>query len=322
MQTMIQQTNTGRLVSKYWPKIKRIFSDFGVRVKEQNKIFLHLIQETVREYTRDQGQLMSAATVYYAVLSIAPLILILLSIVGFVLRFNMDGSYKELSDLIEEQFGPQLRNAIDELLNTVKAQAVTVSGIGLVALILGGSSAFRFLSYSFRKIWRPTPRPASLRIAMRALLRDHAVGVIVLLAIVGLLSISMLLLNVLQIAQSVFINIPALQSLKAIQLQPLVSVLFGTIVLVFVYRYLPPSRLQWRDVWLGAFLAAMMWEGASFVLRLYFDIRTSIIYGIIGSILVITIWVYTMCQVLFLGAEFCKVHGKWRKTYRRHKHHN
>ncbi|MGB8252345.1 MAG: YhjD/YihY/BrkB family envelope integrity protein, partial [Anaerolineaceae bacterium] len=63
---------------------------------------------------------------------------------------------------------------------------------------------------------------------------------------------------------------------------------------------------------LGAFLAAVLWEGASILLRLYFDIRTSIIYGIVGSILVITIWVYTICQILFLGAEFCKVHNKWR----------
>jgi membrane protein len=280
----------------------------------QSKVFMQLIQGTVREYTRDQGQLMGAAMVYYMVLSIAPLILIFLSIIGFVLRFNTDGSFERIGILIEEQFGPQLRNAIDDLLTTVKVQAITVSGIGLVALILGGSSAFRFLSYSFRRIWRPTPQPASFRIAVRALLRDHAVGVMLLLAIVGLLSISMLFLNVLQIAQSIFIDIPALQSLKAIELQPLVSILIGTVVLIFVYRYLPPSRLHWRDVWLGAFLAAVLWECASIFLRLYFDIRTSIIYGLIGSILVITIWVYTMCQVLFLGAEFCKVHSRWRKS--------
>ena len=93
-----------------------------------------LIQKTLREYTRDQGQLMSAAMVYYAVLSIAPVILLLLSIIGFTLRFYPDGSVQNIFNLIEEQFGPQLRNAIDDLLTTVKSQAITVSGIGLVAL--------------------------------------------------------------------------------------------------------------------------------------------------------------------------------------------
>ena len=106
--------------------------------------------------------------VYYAVLSIAPLILLFLSIIGFVLRFNTNGSFQNIAILIEEQFGPQLRNAIENLLTTVKAQAITVSGIGLVALLLGGSSAFRFLSYSFRRIWRPRPdRTAGTAVSRR-----------------------------------------------------------------------------------------------------------------------------------------------------------
>jgi membrane protein len=312
-------TSSARDPNPTWTWIKLLFGNIGKKLKEQNTVFMGLIQKTFREYTRDQGRLMSAAMVYYAVLSIAPVILLLLSIIGFTLRFYPDGSVQNIFTLIEEQFGPQLRNAIDDLLTTVKSQAVTVSGIGLVALLLGGSSAFRFLSYSFRKIWRPTPRQASLRVSIRALLRDHAVGVILLLAIVGLLSLSMLFLNIIQIAQSIFEEIPPLQSLKGIELQPVASILFGTIVLSFVYRYLPPNRLDWSDVWLGAFLAASLWESASILLRLYFDIRTSIIYGLIGSILVITIWVYTLCQVLFLGAEFCKVFGRWRKAHLRQK---
>jgi len=307
-------TSSARDPNPTWTWIKLILSNFWNKFKEQNAIFMGLIQKTLREYTRDQGQLMGAAMVYYTVLSIAPLLLLLLSIIGFTLRFYPEGSVQHLFNIIEEQFGPQLRNALYDLLATVKSQAITVSGIGLIALILGGSSAFRFLSYSFRKIWRPTPKPAPFRVALKALLRDHAAGVIVLLAIGGLLSISMLFLNIIQIAQSVLVRIPELQTLRAIQLQPLASVVFGTIVLLFVYRYLPPTRMPWRDVWLGAFLAAVLWETASILLRLYFDIRTSLIYGLIGSILVITIWVYTMCTVLFLGAEFCKVYGRWHKA--------
>ena len=312
MSALSIQDFAARALPKYWLKVKHSFTSLGNKLKEQHKIFLYLIQDTLREYTKDQAQLMGAAMVYYAVLSLAPLILFFLSIIGFILRFSPDGSLEQIFTMFEDQFGPQLRRAIDDLLTTVKTQAITVSGIGLVALLLGGSSAFRFLSYSFRKIWRPTPQRASFRVAVRSLLRDHAVGVFILLFIVGLLSLSMMFLNLMQIAQSVFVGIPALQTLKAIELQPLASILFGTIVLTFIYRYLPPSRLQWRDVWLGAFLAAVLWEGASILLRLYFDIRTSIIYGIVGSILVITIWVYTICQVLFLGAEFCKAHNKWR----------
>jgi membrane protein len=310
-------TSSERDPNPTWTWVKLFFGNVGKKLKEQNAVFMGLVQKTLREYTRDQGQLMGAAMVYYAVLSIAPLILLLLSFLGFTLRYYPEGSFAQAANLIEEQFGPQLRNAINDLLNTVKSQAITVSGIGLVALLLGSSSAFRFLSYSFRKIWRPTPRPARFRVALRALLRDHAVGVILLLAIVVFLSISMLFLNFVQIAQSIFVQVPALQSLKGIELQPVASILFGTIVLLFVYRYLPPNRLDWRDVWLGAFLAAILWEGSSILLRLYFDIRTSFIYGLIGSILVITIWVYTMCQVLFLGAEFCKVYGRWRRAHLR-----
>ncbi|MGB8253092.1 MAG: YhjD/YihY/BrkB family envelope integrity protein, partial [Anaerolineaceae bacterium] len=249
MSSLPIQDFTTRALPKYWLKVKHSFASFGIKLKEQHKIFLSLIQATLREYTNDQAQLMGAAMVYYAVLSLAPLILFFLSIIGFILRFSPNGSLEQIFLVIEDQFGSQLRRAIDDLLTTVKTQAITVSGIGLVALLLGGSSAFRFLSYSFRKIWRPTPQRDSFRVAVRSLLRDQAVGVLILLFIVGLLSISMVFLNVMQIAQSVFVGIPALQTLKAIELQPLASILFGTIVLIFIYRYLPPSRLNWRDVW-------------------------------------------------------------------------
>jgi len=310
-------TSSARDPNPTWTWTKLVFSNFYKKLKEQYIIFMSLIQKTLREYNRDQGQLMAAAMVYYSILSITPLILIFLSIIGFTLRFYPDGNVQVLFNIIEDQFGPQLRNAIDDLLRTVKLQAITVSGIGLIALILGGSSAFRFLSYSFRKIWRPTLKPAPFRVAAKALLRDHAAGFILLLVIVGMLSISMLFLNIIQIAQSILVSVPALQSLKAIELQPLASMVFGTIVSLFVYRYLPPTRLAWRDVWLGALLAAVLWEAASTLLRLYFDIRTSLIYGIIGSILVITIWVFVMFQVLYLGAEFCKVYSRWHRAHLR-----
>ena len=189
------QKFTTKTLSKYWLKVRSSFTALGIKLKEQNKTFLSLIQETLREFTNDQAQLMGAAMVYYTVLSLAPLLLFFLSIIGFILRFSPNGSLEQIYMVIEDQFGPQLRNAIDDLLTTVKAQAITVSSIGFVALLLGGSSAFRFLSYSFRKIWRPDPRRASFRVAVRSLLRDHAIGVLFLLFIVGLLSISMLALN-------------------------------------------------------------------------------------------------------------------------------
>lgn len=302
------------MTSRHLKQIRNTFITLFRKIREQNRIFLRLIRDTYREYLLDQAQLMGAAMVYYTVLSITPLLLLFLSLLGFLLRFSPNGSLEQLTLIIEDQFGPQVREAIQSLLSTVEAQAITVSSIGLVALLLGGSSAFRYLSFSFRKIWITTPRVASFKIAMRTLLRDHAVGVLVLLGFVLLLLISMLLLNMLQIGQSIFNDLPALQGFKAIELQPLASIVFGVIVLSFAYRYLPPHRVKWRDVWLGAFLAAILWEGASILLRLYFDIRTSIVYGIVGSILVITIWVYTMCQILFLGAEFCKVHQRWRES--------
>lgn len=314
MRTTPIQTSIAGTINHYWGIVNQFFNRLKIKLLLQNKIFFGLLQTTLREYTKDQAQLMGAAMVYYTVLSLAPLLLLFLSIIGFILRFSPNGGLEQVFLMFEEQFGYQLRLAIDSLLTTIKAQAITVSGIGLVALLLGGSSAFRFLSFSFRKIWRPAPQPITFRVAIRTLLRDHAAGVLLVLFGVGLLAISMLFLNFIQIAQSIFTNNPALQALSALQLQPFASIILGAIILSAIYRYLPPGRIKWCDVWLGAFLAAVLWEAASILLRLYFDIRTSIIYGIIGSILVITVWVYTMCQILFLGAEFCKVYSQWHES--------
>ena len=70
----------------------------------------------------------------------------------------------------------------------------------------------------------------------------------------------------------------------------------------------PRSKVRWRDVWLGALLAALLWEALKRLLAFYLaEFAVGSAYGLIGTVLVLTIWVYATCLVVFLGAEFCKV---------------
>jgi membrane protein len=91
-------------------------------------------------------------------------------------------------------------------------------------------------------------------------------------------------------------------------ISPLTTFLVGFLIFCALYRFLPPAKVRWRDVWLGALLAALLWEALKRLLAFYLaEFAVGSAYGLVGTVLVLTIWVYATCLVVFLGAEFCKV---------------
>jgi membrane protein len=98
---------------------------------------------------------------------------------------------------------------------------------------------------------------------------------------------------------------------------------FLIVILTFalLFKFLPPVRLRWRDVWLAALLCAVGWIIVTEVLLLYTLVAGDRLgaYGAVGGLLMLMLWMNTVSQMLFYGAELCKVvfsrrdlAGKWR----------
>jgi membrane protein len=83
-----------------------------------------------------------------------------------------------------------------------------------------------------------------------------------------------------------------------------------TLLFAMIFKFLPDAKIAWRDVWIGAFLTAILFTAGKFALGLYLaksGVASS--YGAAGSLIVLLLWVYYSSQILFFGAEFTQVYA-------------
>jgi membrane protein len=169
--------------------------------------------------------------------------------------------------------------------------------------------AFRHLRKSFRRIWRPDqPDPLPIRRVLLSEVVDFLAAFGLVLAAGALLLLSTVATGIAAMIQAEILQVPIVGGWLSLSISPLTAFLVSFLTFSALYRFLPPAKVRWRDVWLGALLAAVLWAVLKRLLAFYLsEFAVGTAYGLVGTVLVLTIWVYATCLVVFLGAEFCKV---------------
>jgi membrane protein len=277
---------------------------------------LPLLRETWQEFQSDEAGQLGAALSYYATFSIFPLLLLLLAGLGFVLKYwpvAID-TQEQILAVVSQNFSPKLGETLQQLLGVLKNRAGAATGIGLITLLFGASGVFQQLDISFNKIWNAPKKTQSSGIVstITTALREKLFSFGMVLAVGFLMLVSLALTGVSQALLGVLKEVPVVGGVFGYVLGLLVTVSLSTLVFALLFKYLPNTRVRWRDVWLGALLTAIIWEIAKRLLALYIDYtsRSFSAYGAIGTLLVLMIWVYFSSQVLFLGAEFTEVYSR------------
>jgi membrane protein len=277
---------------------------------------LLLLRETWQEFQQDEAGQLGAALAYYATFSIFPLLLLLLAGLGWVLSYwpiAIDAQEQILA-VASQNFSPKLGETIKQLLEVLKDRAGAATGIGLVTLLFGASGVFQQLDASFNKIWKAPKKTESSGIlaTITTTLREKLFSFGMVLSVGFLMLVSLILTGVSQALLGVLNEVPLVGGAFGYLVGLLLTLLISTLVFALLFKYLPNTRVRWRDVWLGALLTAIIWEIAKRLLALYIDYtsRSFSAYGAIGTILVLMIWVYFSSQVLFLGAEFAEVYSR------------
>lgn len=271
-----------------------------------------LLRRVWTEYQRDYARYLAAAMVYYALVSMVPLLLLLLSVLGLLLRFSDVAAAIEQDVLhaIESSLGTPLRTAISELLDQLQQESVVGSAIGLGALLIAGSALFRQLRLTFRAVWKYNPPLVSgtVRVVVRSTVIEQAAGYAILLCAGALLLVGVALLAILQWLAS------QLGRWSWIADVGWLGALVGTFVMItltfaMLYRFLPPVRVRWRHIWTVAVICAIAYMIASEVVTLYglFFAGSYTAWGVIGGLLMAMLWMNVVSQILFYGAELCKV---------------
>lgn len=266
-------------------------------------------KETVNEFLQDRVMRLAAATAYYAIFSIGPLLVLSVGLAGVV--FGEEAVRREVDQQMRSYVGAKSANIISSMMTPEHTGSSSMAAIlGAAALVIGATGAFGQLQDSLNTIWGVTTRPGK---SMGAFMRDRFFSMAMVLAVGFLLLVSMAL-SAIVVAFSGYIG--ALVALPA-WLVPLANdtVNFAVISLLFalIFKVLPDVKIKWRDVWVGAVGTALLFTAGKFLLGVYLAREVSAsAYGAGSAFVVILLYIYYASVILYFGAEFTQVYAKYR----------
>jgi membrane protein len=275
-----------------------------------------LVKQVTHSWIDDYVPSMGAALAYYTMFSLAPLLLIVVSVAGLV--FGEDAARGEIQAQLQDLMGEGGAGAVQDLLASVRepAESLTATIVGLVLLLVGATTVFAELQDALDRIWR-VPEGLRKKSGLLTLVRARlmAFGIIFALGfllIVSLVTSAMLAAVGRRLDPLFGIWQAVIEVGNAVGGFLLVAFMFG-----LIYKVMPRQRVLVTDVWLGALLAALLFTGGKFVISAYIG-RSGVAsgFGAAGSLVVVLLWVYFSAQILLVGAEFTCVYAR---TFGSHK---
>ena len=275
----------------------------GIKMKPQMNFFWLLIKTTFNSWIDDNASSMGAALAFYTLFSIAPLLLVVLSITGFV--FGLEAARGEIAGQLQNLMGEQSALAVQALLLNVDKpkEGFIATVIGVVLLLVGATSVFGELQSSLNRIWRAPERPKVTDFF--ALLHERLLSFGMILGVGFILMVSLLF----SAALSAIGQWSSPHFDEWVLLLNIFNVVLGfvltTTMFALIYKLMPRVRIHWGEVWLGAVITAILFAIGKFLIGLYIG-RSAITsgFGAAGSLVALLVWVYYSAQVFLLGAEF------------------
>src|SRR5205809_2360830 len=254
---------------------------------------------------------MSAALAYYTIFSIAPMLILVISLSAiFYGRNAIEGSiYGEIKSFVGSDAALQIQDLIKKA--TVQRNNVFASGASIIALILGATSVFGEIQDSINLIWglKAKPKRGWIKILLNRLL---SFSIIVSLSFI--LLVSLMVSTVLDVLVNRLIQMfPGIAVYLAYGLNLLLTFLIITLLFGIIFKVLPDAKIKWRDVLTGAVTTAFLFMLGKFAISFYLGARNiGNTYGAAGSIIIILLWVYYSAIILYFGAAFTKHYAQFK----------
>lgn len=274
------------------------------------KVMWKLLSATYKKWAKDHAQSLGAALAFYAIFSLAPLLLIVIAIAGSV--FGQEAAQGQIIGQIQGLVGEESANAIQSMIEEVRkpATGIIATVLAMVMLLLGATGVFAQLQEALNTIWSVEENPGE---SLWKLLKDRFVSLMAVLGTGFLLLVSLVVsagLSAVGAALGNFLPVPGFV-LQIINF--FVSFAIVTFLFAMIYKLLPDISIQWGDVWIGAIMTSLLFTIGKFLIGLYLGKSdVGIAYGAAGSLVVVLIWVYYASQIFLFGAEFTAVYAHSR----------
>lgn len=266
-----------------------------------------VIRSTVKVWLEAQVFVHAAALAFFTVFSVAPVVIVAVTLVGLVLgQSAVEG---RIAEQLEAAIGPEAAAAIQTAVANSRIQhsglLPTIAGFG--AIVFGATTVFTQMQDALNAIWGVAPRPtrSSVFIYLKTRLLSLAMVLGIGFVLLVSLSLSIFVRAVVAFAQD-WLPVPAPVVLG---LDWAVALVVVTLLFATIFRVLPDVVLRWRDVLLGAFVTALLFALGRALIAIYLSTTaTASTYGAAGSVVVLLLWVNYSSLILLFGAAFTRAH--------------
>jgi len=268
-----------------------------------------LLRQTFSEWLEDKAPQLGAALAYYTVFSLAPLILVLLAIVGLIFRNDPGGAWNKITEqmsyFLDKSAVEVVQNIAQKAAQPNKSLLATI--IGILLALFGASGVFGQLQDALNTIWGVKVKPGG---GIWGFLRSRFLSFAMVGGVCFLLLVSLTMEGVLKgFSHYVQAVLPG-GIVIALAVYWIFDLAVVILLFAIIFKFLPDAKIQWRDVWIGAAMTAIFFAFGKWALGLYLGSGSAAsAYGAASSLITLLLWVYYSSQILLFGAEFTQVYA-------------
>jgi membrane protein len=267
-----------------------------------------LIKETFHEFSEDNVMHYGASLSYYTIFALPPMIIIVITAAGTLFgKEAVSGQiYRQLEGMLGMQGALEVQNMVATASKLKPNLIAKVAGIA--AIIISSTGVFLALQDTLNTIWAVKPKPMN---NILKLVRDRILSFAMVISIAFLLLVSLIIhAAVMAISELMARYFESLTILLLNIFNIVLPVAIITLLFALLFKFLPDAKVRWKDVWVGAFVTSVLFSLGKFIIGVYLgNSNVGSAYGAAGTVIIILTWVFYSSVLLFLGAEFTKVHA-------------
>ena len=267
-----------------------------------------IARKSISAWVDDYAPSMGAAISYYTAFSIAPLLVIVIAVAGYV--FGDEAVRGSLQGQISGLVGADGAQAIQGLISSARepTEGLVATSLSIALLIVGATTVFAEIQSALDRIWH-VPEKAKPS-GIWGLLRARFLSFGLILGLAFMLMASLTISAAMAAIGTYFSSLLPGWDVVLFVLNICISLAVETVLFAMIFKFMPSTRIAWSDVWVGAIVTGVLFELGKVLIGLYVGkAGVSSTYAAAGSIAVILIWVYYAAQIFLLGAEFTKVYA-------------
>ena len=266
-----------------------------------------LAKQAFTAWSDDEAASMGAALAFYTLFSMAPLLLLVISLAGLVI--GTDTARDLINNQLTTLLGEKGASGVQTVLQAAddKAEGLLAAAVSFLTLVVGATTVFAELRRDLDRIWK-TQKKESGGLWQLIAARVWSFGLVLTIGFLLMVSLA-LSATVTALGSYLASYLPGAPFILR-SLEFLVSFVVITGLFAMIYKILPSTRIEWRDVWVGAAVTSLLFWIGKYLIGLY--IAKSAVaspFGAAGTLVVVIVWVYYSAQIFFLGAEFTRAYA-------------